>query len=191
MGEREEWDAAAATFDDEPDHGLRDPACRSAWSALLRTAVPTRPSRIVDLGCGTGSISALLVAQGHDVTGVDFSEAMVREARRKASAVHLVVGNVAAPPLRAGSFDVVFARHVLWAMPDPAETVRAWSRLLAPDGRLVLVEGRWHTGAGLTKDECVRLVRGARGAVTAELLTEPALWGGPVSDERYLLVGQG
>ena len=30
-----DWDAAAATFDDEADHGLRDPAVRAAWAALL------------------------------------------------------------------------------------------------------------------------------------------------------------
>ena len=191
MGERDEWDAAAATFDEEADHGLRDPGCRAAWSALLRTVVPAQPSRVVDLGCGTGSISAVLVAQGHAITGVDFSEAMVGEARRKASEVRLVVGDVAAPPLRAGSFDVVFARHVLWAMPDPEESLRAWTDLLSPDGRLVLVEGRWQTGAGLSRDECVRLVGRVREDVTSIQLTDPVLWGGPVSDERYLVVSEG
>ncbi|MGW0652064.1 SAM-dependent methyltransferase, partial [Streptomyces umbrinus] len=30
-----DWDAESATFDDEPDHGLRDPAVREAWAARL------------------------------------------------------------------------------------------------------------------------------------------------------------
>jgi hypothetical protein len=34
----DDWDAAAAAFDDEPDHGLRDPAVRSAWADLLLPA---------------------------------------------------------------------------------------------------------------------------------------------------------
>jgi hypothetical protein len=32
------WDDQAVTFDDEPDHGLRDPAVRQAWADLLRPA---------------------------------------------------------------------------------------------------------------------------------------------------------
>ena len=36
------WDAEAATFDDEPDHGLRDPATRAAWLELLTATCPTR-----------------------------------------------------------------------------------------------------------------------------------------------------
>ena len=80
MSERAEWDAAAATFDEEADHGLTDPSCRAAWSSLLRAAVPAPPGRLVDLGCGTGSVAELFVEQGHRVTGVDYSEAMVRRA---------------------------------------------------------------------------------------------------------------
>ena len=33
---RELWDAEAESFDEEPDHGLADPACRAAWRDLLR-----------------------------------------------------------------------------------------------------------------------------------------------------------
>ncbi|RRR69765.1 SAM-dependent methyltransferase, partial [Streptomyces sp. RP5T] len=31
-----DWDAEAASFDEEPDHGLRDPAVRAAWAERLR-----------------------------------------------------------------------------------------------------------------------------------------------------------
>ena len=37
------WDAEAATFDDEPDHGLRDPATRAAWFELLTAHLPELP----------------------------------------------------------------------------------------------------------------------------------------------------
>ncbi len=37
---REFWDAEAAAFDDEPDHGLRDPATREAWRQLLAAHLP-------------------------------------------------------------------------------------------------------------------------------------------------------
>lgn len=44
------WDSEAPTFDDAADHGLRDPAVRSAWRSLLSGLLPHPPSRIADLG---------------------------------------------------------------------------------------------------------------------------------------------
>jgi SAM-dependent methyltransferase len=86
---------------------------------------------------------------------------------------------------------VVLGRHVLWAMPHPEAALREWMRLLRPDGLLLLVEGRWSTGGGLTAAETEELVRRYRGAVTVEPLDDPALWGGPITDERYLLISRG
>ena len=49
---RERWDAEAANFDDEPDHGLRDPQIRNAW--LTREASPERAAERIarDLAAG-------------------------------------------------------------------------------------------------------------------------------------------
>ncbi|PPK63132.1 hypothetical protein V5P93_004067 [Actinokineospora auranticolor] len=60
------WDQHAATFDDEADHGLRDPVVRAAWAELLLPLIPTG-SAVADLGCGTGSLSVLLAEAGHRV----------------------------------------------------------------------------------------------------------------------------
>ncbi|GAA2508411.1 hypothetical protein GCM10023100_61460 [Actinocorallia cavernae] len=49
-----DWDARAAGFDDEPDHGLRDPAVRAARAARLRSWLPGHLADVLDLGCGTG-----------------------------------------------------------------------------------------------------------------------------------------
>lgn len=180
-----DWDAEAARFDEQPDHGLRDPEVRAAWRELLLSALPPAPARVADLGCGTGSVTLLLADEGYTVEGVDFSTAMVAAARAKVgAAAEIRQGNAAFPPLDPSSFDVVFARHVLWALPDPAAVVDRWRRLLRQGGRLVLVEGRWHTGAGITADECRELV----GEASVRVLDDPRLWGGPITDERYLLV---
>ncbi|MFE3769391.1 methyltransferase domain-containing protein [Streptomyces sp. NPDC059122] len=187
------WDAAAATYDAEPDHGLRDPAVRAAWAARLRTWLPSAPSDVLDLGCGTGSLSLLATEQGHRVTGVDRSPAMLARARAKLAgrAAEFVVGDAAQPPVGERRFDVVLVRHVLWTLPDPAAVLRHWAGLLAPGGRLVLVEGRWGESApvGLSPAELTALT--APLAARAELFPlsgDPALWGRPVRDERYALV---
>jgi hypothetical protein len=52
------------------------------------------------------------------------------------------------------------------------------------------VEGRWSTGAGLTAEEAGRAVLRHRSDATITVLSDPALWGAPVTDERYLLVSR-
>ena len=73
---------------------------------------------------------------------------------------------------------------------DPAVALRKWIELLKPTGMLILIEGRWNTGVGLTADECVRLVNELRNDVTLRVLDDPSYWGGPTSDERYLIVSR-
>lgn len=188
------WDGQAGAFDDEPDHGLRDPASREAWHHLLAEALPPPPADVLDLGCGTGTLSLLLAEAGHRVTGMDFSPAMVAAASAKAAEARLpvsfAVGDAADPDAAPGSFDVVLCRHVLWALPEPDAVLARWARLLRPGGRLVLVEGSWSTGAGLTAAECERLVRTGRDEAVVTHLPDPVYWGRAISDERYLLVSR-
>jgi SAM-dependent methyltransferase len=188
------WDSQAGAFDEEADHGLRDPRVRDAWRRLLLAHLPAAPAAVADLGCGTGSLSVLLAGDGYAVTGLDYAPAMIRAARAKARAAgvsaRFVLSDAAAPTLPPASFDVVLARHVLWAMKDVSAALGAWLRLLLPGGTLVLIEGRWSTGAGLTTAAAGRAVLRHRADATITALDDPLLWGRPVSDERYLLVSR-
>ncbi|MDN3055469.1 methyltransferase domain-containing protein [Streptomyces sp. SRF1] len=209
------WDAAAGDFDDEPDHGLRDPAVREAWAARLRGWLPERPGDVLDLGCGTGSLALLAAEAGHRVTGVDRSSRMARLAREKlaGTGATVLVGDAAEPPVPERSFDVVLVRHLLWLLPDQEAVLRRWVRLLRPGGRLVLIEGRWgesdptslsaagQSGSvglsaagqsglvGLSAAELSGLVGPLAERLSVEQLgPDAALWGRVVRDERYVLV---
>jgi ubiquinone/menaquinone biosynthesis C-methylase UbiE len=119
---------------------------------------------------------------------------MVEVARAKAAAAgvpaEFAVGDASAPPWPAGTFDVVLVRHVLWALPDPDAALGRWVGLLKPDGRLVLVEGHWWTGGGLAAHQATQLVLRHRREAAVTRLDDPTLWGGPIQDERYLLVSR-
>jgi len=185
------WDAEAATFDQDPDHGLADPDTRAAWLELLTSHLPPAPARIADLGSGTGTLSVLLADAGYAVDGVDFSPAMVDLARVKAgdrTDVGFVVADAADPPLEPAAYDAVLCRHVLWTLPHPRAVLQRWVALLKPGGRLLLVEGSWATGAGLTAARTMELVR--ESGRTAELhpLPDAVYWGREIEDERYLVV---
>ncbi|WP_139983541.1 class I SAM-dependent methyltransferase [Nocardioides litoris] len=185
------WDAEAAGYDEPADHGLRDASVRDAWRSLLLEHLPAAPARVADLGCGTGTLGLLLAEEGYAVDGVDFSPAMLAQARAKAGrVVTFHEGDAGDPPLDRAAYDVVLCRHVLWALPDPAVALARWIDLLGPDGRLVLVEGFWGTGAGLRATETAALVRSAgRDPRVVGLSDRTELWGGPPGDERYLVVG--
>lgn len=188
-GNAERWDAEAPDFDDAADHGLRAPDVRSAWRALLSAHLPPPPARVADLGCGTGTLSLLLAESGYTVDGVDLSAGMLERAHAKAgdrTDVSFTQADAADPPLRHRAYDVVLCRHVLWALVDPAAALRRWIRLLTPGGCLVLVEGQWSTGAGLTAGQTLGLLEAAGLHGQVQMLDDPAYWGRPIDDHRYL-----
>jgi SAM-dependent methyltransferase len=185
---QELWDREAASFDDEADHGLADPRTRAAWRHLLLEVLPPAPARVADLGCGTGTLTRLLTDEGYAVDGLDFSPEMIRRARAKVPEATFTVGDAADPALEPAAYDVVLSRHVLWAMPEPVAAFARWVRLLKPDGMVVLVEGRWGTGAGLTAVDAERIVRTARAEVAVRPMPEAVYWGKEIQDERYLLI---
>jgi SAM-dependent methyltransferase len=188
--DRDSWDRAAETFDDDPDHGLADPATRAAWRELLATTLPPPPARIADLGCGTGTLTGLLTDEGYAVDGVDFSEAMIGRARSKVPKACFVVGDAAHPPLRPGGYDVVLSRHVLWALAEPEAAFARWVSLLRPGGMAVLIEGSWSTGSGLISEQAARIVRTVRSEAEIRHLPEAVYWGREIDDERYLVVSR-
>lgn len=98
------------------------------------------------------------------------------------------IGDASDPGFDTGSYDAVLCRHVLWALPNPVAAMARWVGLLNDDGVVVLVEGRWHTGGGLTAVEAERIVRTARAHVEVQSLPDPIYWGKEIDDERYLLV---
>lgn len=113
------------------------------WRAVLDLLVreaDLRGRRVLDLGCGTGRLSAALAEQGlARVWGVDASEGMLAVARAKVPAeVGLKLGRAEDLPFRDGWFDRVVTWLVVHLVDRPA-AFREAARVLAPEGRLAIV----------------------------------------------------
>jgi 2-polyprenyl-3-methyl-5-hydroxy-6-metoxy-1,4-benzoquinol methylase len=190
---RQFWDRAAAAFDQEPDHGLRDPQVLHAWAEFLKTWLPAAKTSILDTGCGTGSLSVVLAGLGHAVTGIDLSPGMITAAQTKANALgHAIefrVMDAAAPLFAPQTFDAILCRHLLWTLPEPAQVLQRWVSLLKPGGRLVLIEGFWSAGGGLHAPEILAALPAPVHLISIQNLSDrPEYWGKQVADERYAII---
>jgi 2-polyprenyl-3-methyl-5-hydroxy-6-metoxy-1,4-benzoquinol methylase len=186
------WDAEADRYDDEPDHGLRDPLVRRAWRRVLRDVLPHPPADVLDVACGTGSLAVLVAEDGHRVTGIDASRSMLAIAREKAidARVDLTLHrrDVVSTPGDLGRFDVVLARYVVWLLPDPGSAVRRWLAMVRPGGALVLIEDRFWPGQRGASSDLLDVVRPNTCRMTARALDDPALWGGTAAEDERLLL---
>jgi ubiquinone/menaquinone biosynthesis C-methylase UbiE len=114
------------------------------WTIRLLDIQPADQVLEIGFGPGYGVETAAALAPQGKVAGVDFSETMVRRARRRndaaiaAGRVELHQGDASALPYPENSFDKVFATNVVYFWRDPAATVKELRRVMKPGGRLAL-----------------------------------------------------
>jgi trans-aconitate methyltransferase len=119
--------------------GLYDAKHAFVWEkaqGLLELLAAQPGERILDLGCGTGALSAEIASSGADVVGLDRSVDMIEEARRKFPRLRFEVADACSLPFVA-EFDAVFSNAVLHWIPQAGAVARGIARALRPNGRLV------------------------------------------------------
>lgn len=153
---REYWSGRAATFDDSPGHFIPDAAV-SAWRALIEDALgPVAGRRVLDLACGTGEISRILLGIGAEVTGLDFSETMLDHARAKNAGPRFraILADAEAPGEPPGRYDAAITRHLAWTLTDPKAAFAAWRALLRPGARLLIIDGDFAGVGPIGRAQC-------------------------------------
>jgi SAM-dependent methyltransferase len=118
---------------------------------LLRSELRIGPgSRVLDVGCGAGDDAiaiAALVGPDGAVVGVDRSDAMVAEARRRATGRALPVefraGRAERLDIPAASFDACRFARVLQHLADPLAALREAARALRQGGQAAVLEPNW------------------------------------------------
>ena len=124
---------------------------------ILRVSGAGRIRRLVDLGAGTGRMLALLGPRADHAVGLDLSQQMLNIARRNATEAGLVNvelrhGDIFDTRLPDGSADLVVVHQVLHYLGDPAAAVREAARIVAVDGRLIIVDFAPHRLEFLRED---------------------------------------
>jgi len=136
------YQCKAAQFDTDRARDGRE----EKWLEKFVEFIP-EGGRILDLGCGTGEpIAAWLIDRGFNVTGVDYSEPMLKIARRRFPGSAWVLNDMRDLCV-SGPFHGIISWHGSFHLSPPEQRVLIpkLAKLLAPDGALMLTIG---TGEG-------------------------------------------
>ncbi|SEP24034.1 Methyltransferase domain-containing protein [Salinihabitans flavidus] len=95
-------------------------------------------TRVLDLCCGHCAGTEALLAAGAEVTGLDFSPAMLRQARSRAKAADLREGDAQSMPFPDATFDAVVCGFGIMHIPDQPKVLSEVHRVLRPGGNFVM-----------------------------------------------------
>ncbi|THA31006.1 SAM-dependent methyltransferase [Streptomyces sp. A1277] len=165
VSERRIWDGRAESY-------ARTFArlCVHTVPALLDAAEVRDGTRLLDVGCGSGSVTVAALARGAVVRAVDAEPGMVEETRRAAPGVPVRIGSLPQLPYADGEFDAVVANFVLNHVGRPLDALVELRRITRPGGRVAVtvwqapgapgqaLVGRAAEAAGLTRPDWLATV---------------------------------
>lgn len=189
--------AVAGRYEDWYAGAGRDADCleKDLLGKLLRRFPDARS--VVEVGCGTGHFTRWMAEQGLEAAGVDISEPMLKEARRRGGPTYLR-GDARSLPLADRSYDVTALITTLEFLPEPARVLAEAARvarqgiLLGALNRWSLIGLRyrlsgktiWRSARFFGARELSRMARRAAGGRLEEIAWRTTLW--PIPGVRDL-----
>ena len=110
------------------------------WRRITVDQTVRPDDRVLDACCGTGDLAIAAQKRGAEVTGLDFSEAMLVRARKKAPSITWVQGDMLALPFDDDSFDAVTVGFGVRNVTDLEAGLRELRRVLRDGGRVGILE---------------------------------------------------
>jgi ubiquinone/menaquinone biosynthesis C-methylase UbiE len=134
------------------DEAQKPAGIQASKRLMLDRAAPGSGADVLDVGCGPGDdLSAMAdhVGSTGRLVGLDASEVMIAEARRRARErrldIRFEVGEATALPFPDGAFDVCRAARVLEHLADSRGALAEMVRVTRPGGRIVVFDFDWDT----------------------------------------------
>ena len=130
---------------------------KTVLNSIYRTVLAKPKATVLDIGFGTGALTAKLYEQGCTIYGQDFSARMIELAAAKMPGAHLYQGDFTlglAEPLRQRRYDFIIATYSLHHLTDPQKTVflKDLLALLKENGQILIGDVAFETRADL--DRC-------------------------------------
>ncbi len=147
---RASYDAVAGSYaeamSDELRHKPLDRALLTVFAEQVAGAEQAGAGRVWDVGCGPGQVTAFLTGLGLNAAGLDLSDAMIAQARKRHPGLEFSTGSMTALPAADGSRSGLVSFYSLIHLIDDADlrlALAEFRRVLADDGLLLVAV---HTG---------------------------------------------
>lgn len=135
------WDKRSAEFSKVRKKELSSENAPLWRELILKHISPKKPLKILDIGAGAGFFTIILAKEGHEVTGIDISEGMLKEAKANIASYNLKADFVKMAADRldfpSETFDAAISRNLTWTLPDAMEAYKEWYRVLKRGGVLL------------------------------------------------------
>lgn len=148
------WTKRASGYSDVNQEELRT-AQHDVWSRALDSRIQLHFNgrnrediHVLDVGTGPGFFAIILTELGYRVTAVDYTGAMLEQARenagRLAKKIRFQQMNAEELSFSDCSFDVIVSRNLTWNLPMPEQAYAQWVRVLKPEGLLLNFDANWY-----------------------------------------------
>lgn len=107
------------------------------YGEALLDYLPSQPNKILDVGCGTGELTAQISAKNYDVTGVDQSKNMIDKAKANFPNINFIQGDILKLAFEPETFDTIFSNAVFHWITNQEELIEKIHTVLKQDGFLV------------------------------------------------------
>ena len=142
------WDNRAQGYSESNIAELHGNKHELWLETILKLAPQKTHLKVLDIGTGPGFFAIILAKAGHQVTGVDATEAMLTQAAENAQqqqvTIELISADVHKLPFDDEQFDLVISRNVTWNLKDPQQAYHEWCRVLKPEGKMIVFDANWY-----------------------------------------------
>ena len=128
--EHDGWAEVSGTY-----HDTFALCTQQAIEPMLDVAGAAEGTRLLDVACGTGNLTAFAAKRGAEPMGLDYVESMVSEARSLHPGLEFRQGDAEALPFEDGAFESVTCNFGILHFPNPEQAIAEAFRVLAPGSR--------------------------------------------------------
>ena len=160
----EAYTGFAAVYDTFMDNVPYGEWCEYLAGLLKENGVES--GLVLDLGCGTGSLTELLAARGYDMIGIDYSEVSVIKSSKINKAeienkhCEILQGNVMKLPFRKETFDIITAFETIYFWPDINEAFKQVYRVLKVSGTFMICNES--NGENSKEEKWTKIIQGMK-----------------------------
>jgi len=139
------WTLRAEGYSDSVMDELRTGRSKRWLEIIGRYLDMNKPLDVLDIGTGPGFFPILLGREGHSVTAIDYTQAMLDMAKKNCAelGIEAKLERMDAQNLtfQDSSFDLVISRNLVWDLERPLHAYKEWFRVLRPNGKIIVIDG--------------------------------------------------